>query len=94
LDLIIPSVDANEIGSAAVQRATIAVLRYLSQLLPGDMLVYNRLIQAVLDSSEIVRDVIVDSYMVGGEEISRRNYQPPADVLLIPGTVLVNVARA
>jgi hypothetical protein len=57
-------------------------------------LVYNRLISIIIDSSEVVKDVIVKSLTVNGVEIMRRNYKPDDDQQLIPGNITVQVATS
>jgi hypothetical protein len=61
-------------------------------LLPGDQVVYNRLVSIILDSSSLVKDVIVKKYAVNGVEIMRRNFQPAYDEQITPGNVNINIA--
>lgn len=92
--LIIPSSNATGVVETASQRSRASVVRYIASLLPGDTLVYNRLVQIILDSSDLVKDVVVTRFAIAGAEASRRNYQPDADQQLIPGSVIANIARA
>lgn len=73
-------------------RITIAIKRYLNSLLAGDTLVYNRLVQYMLDVSADVLDVQVTQYAPRGVESLRRNYTPNTDEVLIPGRIEVNIA--
>lgn len=79
---------------AIAARAQIAVLRYLNTMLVGTPIVYNQLIQAIMDSMpEALLDVIVVSYAVNGEEVVRKNYLPGPTEQIIPGYISVSVAQ-
>lgn len=80
--------------SAITRRAEVGIIRYINRLLPGRPLVYNQLIQAILDSSELIQDVSIQTLRVGSNEILRRNYRPEEDQQLIPGDIDVTVASA
>lgn len=75
-----------------VARVRVSVLRYMNTFLPGDTLVYNRMIQAILDSSDLIQDVQVTSFAPNGVETLRRNYTPKEDQQIIPGRITVTVA--
>lgn len=72
----------------------IAAKRYLNSLLAGDVLVYNKLMQYMLDSSSDIIDIQFTKYAPNGVESLRRNYTPQADEMLIPGLIEVSVAIA
>lgn len=71
---------------------SVAVMRYLNSLLPGDVLVYNRLIQAIMDTSNAIRDVRITRYAPFGVETVRRNYTPKDDEQIIPGRIDISIA--
>jgi uncharacterized phage protein gp47/JayE len=76
----------------AQSKAKIAVARYLNSLLPGDTLVYTKLIQYIMDSSERIKDAQITRYAPNAVEAVRRNYQPKPYEQLIPGSVRISVA--
>lgn len=92
--LIMPGANLTNISDQAIKRATVGITRYLNGLLPGNQLVYNRLISLIIDSSDLVKDVMVKSISVNGVEIMRRNYQPAEEEQLIPGNITVSVATS
>ena len=69
-----------------------AIVQFLNSFLPGDVLVYNRLIQVILDVSNRIRDVQVTRYAPNGVEALRKNYKPEEDQQIIPGSVQVSIA--
>lgn len=71
---------------------TVSVMRYLNSLLPGDVLVYNKLIQAVMDTSNAIRDVRISKYAPFGVETVRRNYTPKEDEQIVPGRIEITTA--
>lgn len=73
-------------------RITIAVKRYLNTLLSGDVLVYNKLIQYILDVSADILDIQVTQYAPAAVESLRRNFTPDIDQLLVPGRIEINIA--
>ena len=75
-----------------VARVRVSLLRYMNTFLPGDTLVYNRMIQSILDSSDLIQDVQVTSFAPNGVETLRRNYTPKEDQQIIPGRVVVSIA--
>lgn len=70
----------------------IAVLRYVNSLLPGKELVYNRLIQVVMDVSPAIKDVRVTRFAPRGVEAVRRNLNVKIDEQIIPGSIEVQTA--
>lgn len=62
---------------------------YLNSLLPNESLVYNRLIQKVLDISDAITDVIIAGYAADGVQVPRSNYKPKYNEQLIPGEIKV-----
>lgn len=81
------SVDANMVSAA-----TNAVRRYLNSLLPGETLIYNKLIQEIMDVSTGIRDVQVTKFAPNGVESVRRNFTPKDNEQIIPGTIIINLA--
>jgi uncharacterized phage protein gp47/JayE len=64
---------------------------YLNSLLPNESVVYNRLIQKVLDISDAVTDVIVTGYAADGIQVPRSNYKPKYNEQIIPGEINVSI---
>jgi uncharacterized phage protein gp47/JayE len=94
VQLVAPGANTDRVRTVVPNRANVGIRRYINSLLPGDTLIYNRLIQIILDSSEIVRDVVVKSFEVNGTEVLRRNYQPADDEQLIIGDIIVTIASS
>lgn len=74
------------------RRTEVGILRYLNSLLVGTPLIYNQLIQAILDATDVVTDVTITSLAVNGTEILRKNYTPEDDQQIIPGDVQITLA--
>jgi uncharacterized phage protein gp47/JayE len=66
---------------------------YINSLMPNEPLVYNRLIQKILDVSEKIRDVQITKYAPNGRQAVRTNYQPAFNEQVIPGGISVSLAR-
>lgn len=81
-----------EVRVGSETRASIAVQRYLNSLLPGEPIIYNRLIQSIMSSSDGILDVQITSYAPNGVEALRRNFLPTEEQQIIPGNVSVSVA--
>lgn len=79
---------------AIARRAEIGILRYLNTLLPGATFVYNRMMQNILESSDTIEDVVVQTMRAGSVEILRRNYKPTEDEQIVPGLIEVEIASA
>lgn len=92
--IIAPLASAIDLQDQSIQRATIAVQRYINSLLPGDTLIYNRLISLIIDSSEVIKDVIIKGYAVNGIETIRGNYQSLSTEQLVPGSIQITAAAA
>jgi uncharacterized phage protein gp47/JayE len=90
------SVFSNETSSPEYsnlsERARLAVVRYLNTLMPGDTIVYNRLIQEMMDSSAIIKDIQILRFAPNGVDSIRRNYTPKEYEQIIPGNIQVSVA--
>lgn len=78
--------------SITSNRVRNTITRYLNTLLPGSSLVYNRLIQEILDTSDVIRDVQITKYAPNGIETLRRNLTTAEDEQIIPGRIEVTVA--
>jgi uncharacterized phage protein gp47/JayE len=91
LNLVVTSRGATA-DALTARRASVAVYRYLNTLLAGDTLVFYKLLQEVLDSSDFVRDVVVSNYAPNGIEAPRKNYRPTNEELIVPGNVSVYVS--
>lgn len=94
VNLIIPSANISQIVDTTTQRAKTGIYRYLNNLLPGAPVVYNTLISTILDSSDLIQDVIITRYAVSGTEIMRRNYTPADNEQIVPGNITVQVATS
>ena len=68
-------------------RTQLAVMRYLNSLLPGDSIIYNKLIQSIFDASAIIKDVQITKYAPNGVEAIRRNYTPQEIEQIVPGRI-------
>lgn len=67
---------------------------YLNSLMPNEPLVYNRLIQIILDVSEKIKDVQITNYAPNGSQAVRNNYMPGLNEQIIPGNIVVSEARS
>lgn len=96
IQLLAPTVGGDRMKTTLPSRAEVAITRYINSLLPGEQLVYNKLIQQILDSSEFIRDLMVKSFKVDGKEIIRKNYQPAIDEQLYvkTGDIIITVASS
>ncbi len=74
------------------ERVRLAVTRYLNTLMPGDTIVYNKLIQSMVDSSGIIKDIQVLRFSPNGVDSIKRNYTPKDYEQIIPGNIQVSVA--
>jgi uncharacterized phage protein gp47/JayE len=71
------------------RRVEVGALRYLNTLLSGSTLIYNQLIQAMMESVDLVTDVTIRSFKINATEALRRNVTVEEDQQLIPGTITV-----
>lgn len=90
--LILKQVSDTRVREMIARKAKIAVLRYLNSLLSGETLVYNKLIQAILDSSDSIVDVQLTRYAPNGIEVVRKNFVPKEDEQIIPGRIVISNA--
>lgn len=84
------NVDRDQIA----RRVEIGILRFLNKFLVGTPMVYNQLIQAVLDATDVVSDVVLTRFSLNGEEVLRKNFTIEDDQQIIPGELKVSVAAA
>lgn len=75
---------------AIARRVEIGALRYLNSLLAGSPLIYNQLLQAMLEASEFAVDVVVTSFRIDAAEALRRNVTVKEDEQLVPGAIRVS----
>jgi uncharacterized phage protein gp47/JayE len=73
-------------------RIRIAITRYLNTLMPGDTIVYNKMIQEMMDSSGIIKDIQVLRYAPNGVDSIRRNYTPKEYEQVVPGNIQVSIS--
>lgn len=84
--------DINVDRTGTAGRARIGILRYLNTLLPGDTLVYARLLQSALESSDRIVDVNFTQMQISSREVLRVNYRPEEFEQIVPGRI--NLAPA
>lgn len=77
--------------TSAVQ---VSILRFLNQPLIGSALVYNELINAILDVDAKIIDVTITNLQVNATQILFQNYTPKDDEQLVPGTITVSSSNA
>ena len=65
---------------------------HINGLLPGETLVYNKLIDLAFNVSEKVLDVTITDFKVGGSTVIRGSYTPKPDQMIIPGELDVAVS--
>lgn len=73
-------------------QVSVGIRRYLNSLMPGEVLVYNKLIQAIMEVSSAIQDVQITRYAPNGVETVRRNFQPGQDEIIIPGRLEISTA--
>lgn len=91
VSVFVPGANNSQIADTVISRAVVGIRRYLESLMPGSPLVYNRLIQIIIDSSEIVRDVSINSISINGSPQLNKNYQPKDDEQISSGNIVVNI---
>ena len=94
VNIIMPLAGTNQLTENTLRRAEIGIVRYLNSLLPGEPLVYNRLVATILDASNLIKDVVFKKYSVNGTEIVRRNFKPSYDQQISPGEIKIGLAAA
>lgn len=94
VSLFTAGIQDGRVSESTISRALVGIRRYLDSFLPGDKLVYNRLIQVVLDSSDLVQDVVVNSLTINGSPQLSKNFQPRDDEQLSSGNVVVNIGTS
>lgn len=92
-NLIIKNISDTRVREAISNKATVGILRYLNSLLSGETLVYNKLIQSILEASESIVDVQITRYAPNGVEVVRKNYVPQEDEQIIPGRIVIDIAQ-
>jgi uncharacterized phage protein gp47/JayE len=84
---------SNDISSETKERirarARTMIQRYLGNLLPGDPIVYNRMVSLIYGAATQVLDVQITSFAANGTEVLRRNYTPKYDQQIIPAGISV-----
>jgi hypothetical protein len=71
------------------KRGEVGAMRYINTLLAGQSLIYNQLLQAIMESSELITDVQISSFRVNAAEVLRRNVTVEEDQQLIPGFIVM-----
>lgn len=78
--------------SSVVNGVENSILRFLNTPLVGTTLVYNQLIQTILDSNNAILDTTITDLSVNGTQVLFKNYVPADNEQLIPGAITVSVA--
>lgn len=71
------------------RRVEINAVRYLNTLLAGQPLVYHELIRYMMDASDLVTDIVIQTFTLNAVESLRRNVTVEEDQQIIPGTITV-----
>lgn len=90
MQIVIKKEFRNSPASDIERRAQVSILRYLNTLLPGDKMIYARLLEAVLDSSDAIEDVLFRSLQINNREVLRQNFIPQDNQQVIPGSITVS----
>ena len=95
LDLTVQLVVSTSLTQTAkasiAAKARAIVNRYLNNLSPGDILVYNNLIALVGGASSHITDLQITSFAINGTEMGRKNYAPKIDKQIVPGSIKISV---
>lgn len=75
------------------RQAKVAVTRYINSLMPGESIVYNKVITAIMDTAPALKDVVITEWSPNGVPSTRRNWSPKDDEMIVPGSISVNYAR-
>ncbi len=95
VDIVAPGANTDPMRDTVISRASVAISRYVNSLLPGSELVYNQLLQLIMESTETVKDVMISKFSVDGNEILRRNFRPAENEQIVLGPdVRVTVTRS
>lgn len=92
--IVLNPVASNPDNTNAIQSTTNAIVTFLNQPLVGTPLIYNDLIQAILNATDYTLDVIINDYAVNGAQVIQQNYTPGNTEQLIPGAINVSVAAS
>lgn len=94
IDVFVPGGNSSSIASTINSRIEVGIKRYLQGLLPGQAIIYNRMVQVALESNEFVKDVAFSSLKVNGLSQLNKNYQPEDDQQITSGSIVVNIASS
>ena len=86
---VIVSNTASTNADSAANAAQVAITRFLNQPLVGASLVYNELINTILDADSSITDVSITNLVVNGTQVLFQNYTPNNDEQIVPGTITV-----
>lgn len=89
---IVIAQSANVNQTTITNEVQVAIIRFLNTPLVGTTLVFNELVQAILNADEAIQDVTITNLAVNGTQVLYKNYVPANDEQLIPGAVSVSVA--
>lgn len=94
VDIFIPGAGSTEISDSVRGRVEVGIRRYLQGFLPGDKLIYNRLVQVALGASNSIKDISISSMSINGSPQLNKNYQSQDDEQLTSGNIVVNIASS
>lgn len=94
VNVFIPGASSSSISSSVTRRVEVGVRRYLQGFLPGQSLIYNRLVQVALEANELIRDINISSLTINGSPQLNKNYQSQDDEQLTSGNIVVNIASS
>lgn len=92
VDVFLPGGSSTRISDNISSRIKVGLTRYLQSLLPGQPVIFNRMVQIALDANELIKDVSISSVTINGSPQLMKNYQPQDDEQITSGNIVVNVA--
>lgn len=91
VELFMPGAGANQITDGITSRVEVGLRRYLQNFLPGQKLVYNKLIEVSLGASEVIKDVNISSMTINGSTQLNKNFQTQDNEQLTSGNIVVKI---
>lgn len=73
-----------------LQRTKNGIIRFLNTFLVGNTLIYNQLIQSIMDVSDTIVDVQITRFAPNGVEVPRQNWKSTEEEYIVPGNIEVN----
>ena len=94
IDVFVPGGRSSSISNTVTSRIQVGVRRYLQSMLPGQPVIFNKLVQVALEANEFVKDVSISSLTINGSPQLNKNYQPQDDEQITSGNIVVNIASS